>query len=464
MIRIAFFLILFWFAGIAHADVRVTPEGSVPSGFSPGIAIEGLAPQAEARVHAFATYERWQPGADGVWAPSVETYQAWADVRADGRGRVNMDRFPVKSGTYEGEDRYGLLWSMRKRSDPVLADAGFSGSQVPAPVQGRVELRVTQNGAVIGESSFVFAEPPGLTVIEVTEGRLNGTYAFPASASRLPTIILLHGSEGGSAEGARSLATRFAGQGYAAFALNYFAWDTARLDGPPNHHVNQPIELLGDVREWLAGRDEVDPDRLGLYGHSKGAEYAVLAATYYPWIKAVAACVPSDAVWEGYGIGDGRNTPDPALVWPEQRSSWSWKDRPIPYIPLYGFEQRKWFDNTERYSVSRTDHPAETKGALIAIEQSNARFLLLGGGRDEVWASGDMAERLAERLRAAGRAKQARVRVYARAGHQICGDGTYPTHIWADPSADPRVKDPVAEGAASADAWREIKAFLKRRL
>jgi dienelactone hydrolase len=50
------------------------------------------------------------------------------------------------------------------------------------------------------------------------------------------------------------------------------------------------------------------------------------------------------------------------------------------------------------------------------------------------------------------------------AGHQICGDGTYPGHLWAEASSDPRRKDPQAERAAAADAWTRIAAFLKRRL
>ncbi|MES2753527.1 MAG: acyl-CoA thioester hydrolase/BAAT C-terminal domain-containing protein, partial [Pseudomonadota bacterium] len=157
---------------------------------------------------------------------------------------------------------------------------------------------------------------------------------------------------------AHDQAVRFAGKGYAAFALNYFAWDLKKLTGPPNYHVNQPIELIAQVRDWLATRPEADVRRLGVYGHSKGAEYAALAASYYPWIKAVIACVPSDAVWEGYGINDGRNTFDAKLTWPVQRSSWSWQGQPLPYIPLYKWADRKWFDNTELYSTSRADHPA----------------------------------------------------------------------------------------------------------
>ena len=462
MIRIVLLFLFLTLARPAFAEVKVLPFETATSGFSPGIAIEGLEPRTQARIHAYATYERWEPGNDGRWVPKSATYHAWADVRADRRGRVAMDHYKVSSGTYVGIDGYGLLWSMRKPSDPLVTGAGFGGATPPSPKPGNVAIVVTHNGNVVGRGSFRYIEPTGLSVLEVAEGRLNGTYAFPSGKSRLPTIILLHGSEGGGADGARALATRFAGQGYAAFALNYFAWDLKALKGPPNYHVNQPIELIGQVRDWLVTRPEVDAKRIGLYGHSKGAEYAIVAATYYPWIKAVIGCVPSDAIWEGYGIGDGRNKPDPTRTWPEQRSSWSWQGKPLPYIPLYSYESRKWFNNTERYSTSRAERPVETAAALIPIERSRARFLLLGGGRDEVWASGTMAKSLGDRLRSAGRGRQATVHVYASAGHQICGDGTYPTHIWADPSPDPRAKDPTAEGSASAEAWRQIKSFMKR--
>jgi dienelactone hydrolase len=464
MIRFVLLTLILLFATPAFADVRVLPDGTVPRGFSPGIVIEGLERDSAVRIHAYASYERWEAGADGRWVPKSAIYHAWADVRADSRGRVAMDQYTVAQGTYTGADGYGLLWSMRKPTDPAVVDANSSAVAAPSPKPGTIALLVTQNKKLVANGNFRFTEPAGLSVVNVAEGRLHGTYAYPVGKKRLPVIILLHGSEGGGADEARAMATRFAGQGYAAFALNYFAWDLKGLKGPPNYHVNQPIELVAQTRDWLAKRPEINIRRLGLYGHSKGAEYAALAASYYPWIKSVVACVPSDAVWEGYGIGDGRNKPDPTQVWPEQRSSWSWQGKPLPYIPLYSFESRKWFDNTERYSVSRSDHPLETVAARIPIEQSRARLLLLGGERDEVWASGTMAKNMGAQLRAAGRGKQAIVQVYAGAGHQICGDGTYPTHIWADASPDPRVKDPVAEGAAAADAWNRIKLFMKRSL
>ena len=68
----------------------------------------------------------------------------------------------------------------------------------------------------------------------------------------------------------------------------------------------------------IASFSHRDVTRLGVYGHSKGAEYAELAATRLPWIDAVVACVPTDVVWEGYGIGDGRNKPNPNAKEPAQ--------------------------------------------------------------------------------------------------------------------------------------------------
>ncbi len=451
----------------ASSDVIVEPRAAFPSGFEPAIAVTGLAPGQQVRVHSFASFGRWVDAGGGRWKEVVDTYHGWADVAADRSGQVDMRRARIVSGTYGGIDGYGLLWSMRKPTDPLVTGAMPSGIAKPIPVAGTTALIVTDGARIIATGALAFADPPGLTIRPVAEGRVNGVFAAPAGKGRRPTVILLHGSEGGGADEARALAVRYAGQGYAAFALNYFAWDLKKLVGPPNYHVNQPIELIADVRNWLSRQPEADVARLALYGHSKGAEYALVAATRYPWVKAVVGCVPTDVVWEGYGIGDGRNRPDPSLTWPAQRSSWSWGGVPLPYIPLRPWQDPghgPWFDNSERYDVSRADHPAEANAAAIPIERSNAQFLLIGGGRDEVWSSARMATTLRDRMRRSGKGGKVELVTYPRAGHQICGDGIYPTHIWADASTDPRVKDPVAEGAAATDAWHRIKIFLAKRL
>lgn len=178
MIRTFLLPLLLLFASPAFAEVQVLPNGKTPSGLSPGIAIEGLTPGSTARIHSYALYGRWEPGTAGRWVEKSTVYHAWADVRADRKGRVAMDRFNVGNGTYSGVDGYGLLWSMRKPADPLVANYGAVGTAAPVPKSGNVALLVTQNDNVVASGSFRFTEPEGLTVTDIAERRLHGTYAY----------------------------------------------------------------------------------------------------------------------------------------------------------------------------------------------------------------------------------------------------------------------------------------------
>ena len=93
----------------ASGRVIVEPMVAVPSGIEPGIAVSGLAPGQGVRIHAFAIFGRWVDGGNAEYKEVVETYHSWADVRADRRGRIAMDRAQVAGGTYRGVDGYGLL-------------------------------------------------------------------------------------------------------------------------------------------------------------------------------------------------------------------------------------------------------------------------------------------------------------------------------------------------------------------
>lgn len=290
------------------AEVEVTGT-QLRTGQPPRIAVEGLEPGSRVRVHALRMFAGWDTDGKGGWKKVLKPLHAWADYEADAQGRVRTWVRGPLAGTFAGSDAYGLLWSGRPTSaaDPMLP----AGVDLVTLAEGAGRIVVSREGRVLASHAIGAEKVEGLRSEAIAQGRLNGHFAAPADGARHPAVILLHGSEGGNRDSAREIAERFAAQGYAAFALNYFAWDLAGLEGVPNAHVNQPIELISTVRDWLAARPEADISRLGLYGHSKGAEYAEVAAVHLPWIKAVAACVPTDAVWEGYGIGDGRNRTNP---------------------------------------------------------------------------------------------------------------------------------------------------------
>ena len=436
----------------------------VESGRPPHLQVFGLQPGARVRLHLVRRFSRWEQDDKGQWAARPQLIHAWGAYRADAGGHIDVGRARPLAGTYTGVEPAGLLWSGLRQGDPRLAAIARPALYT---LEEESDARLTlegNSGEVLASAPVSFVEPPGLTVETVQHDGLNGVFAAPVGGRSLPTVVLLHGSEGGGAAEARAMAMRFAGQGFAALALNYFAWDLKGLEGVPNAHVNLPIEALETARDWLATRPQADVTRLGLYGHSKGAEFAEVAAVRFPWVRAVVACVPTDVIWEGYGSDDGRNRAERRRPMPAIASSWSWRGEPLPYVPLRPMAAGVYFDNTERYELSRRDHPDEAKAAAIPLERTHARVLLLGGGRDEVWASGAMSRRLKARMRSAGRGASVQVVVYPRAGHQICGDGAYPTRVWDVDSNDPRRKDLTAEGAAEADAWRRIPAFLHAAL
>jgi dienelactone hydrolase len=437
---------------------------SLRRGEEPAIHVSGLAPHEQATIFSVRTFTVWRPE-NGVWGPAPRSVIAWADVKADSRGAFALAQFEVERGTWRGKDAFGLFWSGRRSDDPLAKLP--PGLTLNAARDGEGEIVLVRASGAFTRTAFNFGAPQNVTVTEVDEGPLNGVFAAPAAASKRPTIIILHGSEGGGRTSARIAAESFAAQGFAALAVNYFAWDFQNLPAIPNVHVNQPIELLEDAYAWLSGRPEVDAAQLGVWGVSKGAEFAAVAAVRLGWIRAVVACVPTDVVWEGYGIGDDRAKRNAArwTVPPMQMSSWSWRGQPLAYVRLRPFKAETFFDNTARYEASRADADAPLlEAATIKIEESKARFLLLGGGRDEVWASGKMAAALQARMQAAGRASDARAVVFQQAGHGICGDPATPVRLFAEDDPDPRRKSPDAEGRAAVEAWRLTRDFFQSTL
>ena len=217
-----------------------------------------------------------------------------------------------------------------------------------------------------------------------------------------------------------------------------------------DHYRRVTRVAISDRSGVVMQRTMVETVRLD-YGHSKGAEYAELAATRLSWIDAVVACVPTDVVWQGYGIGDGRNRPNLKAKVPALYSSFSWRGRPLPYVPLEG-DRKPFHSNPDFYDAKRRQTGTAAIATEIPVERSRASFLFLGGGRDEVWSSGFMAKRLDARMKRAGKATNSEFVVYERAGHAICGEGGDPTRVRQNDSPDPRDPDLDANGRATVDA------------
>ncbi|MBH5322266.1 acyl-CoA thioester hydrolase/BAAT C-terminal domain-containing protein [Aurantiacibacter sediminis] len=246
--------------------------------------------------------------------------------------------------------------------------------------------------------------------------------ALPEGDGPYPVIIVLGGSEGGDSS-ARTFAQRFAPEGYAVFGLPYYSparEGDRHIPGLPNAFADIPVDTLEIALDWLQSRPEIRADAIGIYGVSKGAEMALLGGTLIDGFAAIAAIVPSDVVWEGWGAG-------------RTASSFSWRGEPLPFVPYLGMGEE--FANPTGpegrprirlpHDRGRNANPDRAVIARIPVENIDEPVLVAGGDADLVWNSGEMAQAIAERRVAAG--LETVSLVFTDAGHYLSGDGSRET-------------------------------------
>lgn len=258
---------------------------------------------------------------------------------------------------------------------------------------------------------------------EITVGEsLPGAFFMkPEGDGPFPAIIYLGGSEGGDRSARRS-APLFLAEGYAVLGLPYYspAWGDQPQQFPdlPRAFAEIPVDSAETAKNWLAARDDIRGEDIGIYGVSKGAEFALLAGSKIEGFAAIAAIVPSDVVWEGWGTGDG-----------SRPSSFSWRGKALPFVPYEGMNEE--FANPTGpngrprlrlpHDKGRNANPALAVAARIDVTRIDEPVLVAGGDADLVWNSGEMAQNIAE-IRAAAGLRTVSL-VFTDAGHALSGNG-----------------------------------------
>ena len=129
-------------------------------------------------------------------------------------------------------------------------------------------------------------------------------------------------------------------------------------------------------------------------------------------------------MWEGWGPG----------VEPGTRSSFALDGKPLPFVPYVEFAEEFAGFRTGRdlrmrrfQDKGRAANPAAAVKARIEVEKFRGPLLVVGGHDDQVWASGMMAQNIAERRAAAGLETVALI--FPEAGHFLSGNGWMPTTV-----------------------------------
>jgi dienelactone hydrolase len=220
-------------------------------------------------------------------------------------------------------------------------------------------------------------------------------------------LIVLTGSDG-MFTAARKIAKQFADNGISSIAVAYFNTSETSKD-----LVEIPVEIIEHSADWLRGRGF---KKVAVYGISKGAEYALLAASYISQLNAVIAVSPSCCVFEGLTKNKR----------PAAKSSWSWKGIPIPYISFGGYiphflgilRKNKEIRFVDEYNSLLDTEMNESN--TIKVENISGPILLLSAHEDVMWPSERMGNLIVNRLRDKRVKFQYRHEVYPYASHLLC--------------------------------------------
>lgn len=364
-------------------EIDVVTRAPDPVSGAPRVSLLGFPPHAEVEV----SFIRAAPDA----VPPA--FRATALYRAGPDGRIDVASEPLSGA-----------WTMAVPEAPFWSMQPDANAPVPAP---GVILIQASSRQLRAQAEYSLPAPGAVSIEPVTE--FAGAFlARPADASApLPLIIVLGGSEGDDII-ARQIAPLLALQGYAALGLPYRSPDRGRgqaIAGLPAVFSEIPVERLEQVREWALTDARIDPERIGLWGFSKGAEFAIIAAANFAWLDAVAAIVPSDVVWEGFGSGTLERT---------GTASFSLHGKPLPFVP-YGAPGRR----RDAKDTGRWKNPGKAAAARLPIERFHGLLLVAGGEQDQSYDSSGMSQAIAERR--AGQGLPTMSLIFADAGHGLTG-------------------------------------------
>lgn len=122
--------------------------------------------------------------------------------------------------------------------------------------------------------------------------RCDGDLYLPEGLEKPPVMIMAHGMAALKSFGLSNYAARFTEKGLAVFMFDYRSF--GKSDGHPRHMVN-PFEHISD---WKAAinhvkhLEEVDGERIGLWGSSFSGAHVIAYASEDHDIKAVVSQVP----------------------------------------------------------------------------------------------------------------------------------------------------------------------------
>ena len=323
------------------------------------VTVRGLAPGGLVTLQA-----KTRDGQGRLW-------ESAADFRASAAGTLNLAAARPVSGSYRVADAAGLLWSLHPtftrnpEAQFIMGNSGFT-----------VRLQVLAGGQVKATATLArlwsFKTAPSVQTVS-RDGIASTLFTPDKTTPSAPAIVVIGGSEGGENT---ITAAALAMAGYPALALGYF-----KEPGLPQCLCAIPLQYFARAVRWLRAQPVAHGRQVVLIGGSRGAEAALLIASYEPHVfGAVVADSPSAYVNGAFG-GPG--------------AAWTFHGKPL------------------------------TTGTLIPVANIRVPVLLSDGGQDDVWSSAASATTIVQELRGSNDRAPYTNLYYPHAGHGSAGMPPY---------------------------------------
>lgn len=214
---------------------------------------------------------------------------------------------------------------------------------------------------------------------------LNNTDAILYKSAKQNGLLVvgLGGSEGGNAWASnywKKVRDQFIDEGYSFLAVGYFKTK------------NSPKELdrigIDDIYAMISeAKKKSNSSKTAIVGGSRGADLALLLASYYSDINCVVGLSSSHVVFPG-------NTTHFLT------SSWTYQGEELPFVPVNDASVPFIMSGDLRgaFSSMLQDKVAADKAA-IKVEKIKGSVLLLSGTKDEICPSSEMSDEMIERLK-----------------------------------------------------------------
>ena len=255
---------------------------------------------------------------------------------ADASGTVDAAKVAPTSGTYDGADPTGPIWSMtfaREDVAPVMFAA-------PADLI-ELELEAVAAGETATATAVRRWTAPGVRRRELRGDGFAGVIYEPGRSGPRRGVAIVPGTTG--PEAMEPTAALLASHGFSAMVVGYMG-----LEGLPPTLCEVPLEALGAAFRTLAAQPDVSG--VSILCASVGSEgtLSVLAAEPDLHVGGVVAISPSSVVWQA--LAEGR---------PPDKSSWTFRGEPLPYVRMHsGAIRPELIKNTLLGRFSRHPRPS----------------------------------------------------------------------------------------------------------